>query len=245
MADVARASGAHFHVDAAWGGPCLLSQSHRAKLRGIERADTVTIDGHKQLHLPLGVGLLLFNDPRRADDVVQEASYACRAGSWDRGRHGVEGSRPAAALFLHAAMHVVGRRGYERLIDASVERARYMADAIRASDELELLVEPELNVVVYRYVPPELRGSGDADRDEAAIDALNAEIHRRQVEGGRSYVSRTTLTVPRGGATRAIVCLRAVIGNPLTRARDIDDILREQAAIGDALAGARRDEDQR
>src|SRR6185369_8154167 len=57
MAEIASSEGIHFHVDAAWGGPLLFSETNRRKLSGIEAADSVTIDGHKQLYLPMGVGL--------------------------------------------------------------------------------------------------------------------------------------------------------------------------------------------
>ena len=92
-----RRFGVHFHVDAAWGGPMLFSK-HRGRLAGIERADSVTIDGHKQLYVPLGIGLVLFRDPDTARSIEQQARYTIRAGSGDLGRRSIEGSRPAMAL---------------------------------------------------------------------------------------------------------------------------------------------------
>src|SRR5690606_10031509 len=59
LADVAREFNAHFHVDAAWGGPTLFSRQHAGLLRGIELADSVTFDAHKQLYVPMGAGLVL------------------------------------------------------------------------------------------------------------------------------------------------------------------------------------------
>jgi len=63
IADLAAELNCHFHVDAAWGGPTLFSETHRSLLRGIERADSVTIDAHKQLYVPMGAGMVLFNRP--------------------------------------------------------------------------------------------------------------------------------------------------------------------------------------
>ena len=60
MADLAQELGCHFHVDAAWGGPTLFSSRYRHLLDGIERADSVTIDAHKQLYVPMGAGMVLF-----------------------------------------------------------------------------------------------------------------------------------------------------------------------------------------
>ncbi len=56
LADFAAEIGCHFHVDAAWGGPTLFSSTHRRLLKGIERADSVTIDAHKQLYVPMARG---------------------------------------------------------------------------------------------------------------------------------------------------------------------------------------------
>ena len=60
LADVAQELGCHFHVDAAWGGATLFSSTHRNILKGIQRADSVTIDAHKQMYVPMGAGMVLF-----------------------------------------------------------------------------------------------------------------------------------------------------------------------------------------
>ena len=117
LADLAKEAGCHFHVDAAWGGPLLFSNKYRDRLRGIERADSVTIDGHKQLYLPMGLGLVLLRDPRAAKAIEKQAQYIIRDGSPDLGRRALEGSRPGMTLYLHAGLHLLGREGYGRLVD--------------------------------------------------------------------------------------------------------------------------------
>ncbi|MHC5832804.1 MAG: pyridoxal-dependent decarboxylase, partial [Nostoc sp.] len=83
IADITQEAHVHFHVDAAWGGPLIFSQQHRHKLAGIERADSVTIDGHKQLYLPIGIGMVFFRDPYKAEAIEKQASYTMRKGSFD------------------------------------------------------------------------------------------------------------------------------------------------------------------
>src|SRR5580765_328200 len=73
IADLAEEFGIHFHVDAAWGGPTLFSRRHQHKLKGIDRADSVIFDGHKQLYLPVGVGISIFKDPTMARMVEKQA----------------------------------------------------------------------------------------------------------------------------------------------------------------------------
>ena len=92
MADMAQEYNIPFHVDAAWGGPVLFSKRHRRKLEGIERADTVTIDGHKQLYLPMGIGLIMLRNPHVAKSIEKQARYIVRAASADLGKRTIEGS---------------------------------------------------------------------------------------------------------------------------------------------------------
>eukprot|EP00487_Bulimina_marginata_P004175 TRINITY_DN20056_c0_g1_i1.p1 TRINITY_DN20056_c0_g1~~TRINITY_DN20056_c0_g1_i1.p1 ORF type:complete len:124 (+),score=17.35 TRINITY_DN20056_c0_g1_i1:118-489(+) len=78
MADLSHELGCHFHVDAAWGGATLLSQTYRPLLKGIERADSITIDAHKQMYVPMGAGLVLFKDPAATDAIEHHAEYILR-----------------------------------------------------------------------------------------------------------------------------------------------------------------------
>src|SRR5690606_1077797 len=151
LADIAERERIHLHVDAAWGSPLLFSPRYRDLLRGIERADTVTVDGHKQLYLPIGVSMLLFRDPGAARVVEKQARYMLRDGSADLGKTSIEGSRSGLVLFAHAAFHLLGRAGYRQLIETNLESARVLAELISESDSFELLCRPATNLVVYRH----------------------------------------------------------------------------------------------
>lgn len=236
MAEVARAAGAHFHVDAAWGGALLFSRRYRHRLRGIERADSVTLDGHKQLYLPMGVGMLLLRDPHTAKAIERHARYIVRPGSHDLGRRTLEGSRPANVLFLHAALHLFGRRGYEFLIDEGVRKTRYMAEAVSASAAFETLLDPQMNIFNYRAIPPRLRERGTLTADEQSeVNDFNVRLQRLQRQAGRTFVSRTVLETTRHGRGLPLSSLRAVIANPLTTEADIDAVLEDQLRIAASL----------
>lgn len=101
----------HFHVDAAWGGPLMFSKALSHRLRGVEKADTVTMDGHKQLYAPMGCGLLFFKDPDSSNWVKKTAKYIIRKESFDMGKFTLEGSRPATGIHLHSNLHILGVRG--------------------------------------------------------------------------------------------------------------------------------------
>jgi len=177
LADIAQERGIHFHVDSAWGGPTLFSRTHRPLLAGIERADSVTLDAHKQLYVPMGAGLCVFRQPETLSAVEHHAEYIIRKGSKDLGSHSVEGSRPGMAVLVHAGLHIIARGGYELLIDQGIAKAKAFADMIRQTEDFELISEPELNILTYRYVPQEARrllASDDADVRSAANALLNA-----------------------------------------------------------------------
>jgi len=236
LADLAGELGCHFHVDAAWGGPTLFSAGHRHLLKGIDRADSVTIDAHKQLYVPMGAGMVVFKDPTAQSAIEHHAAYILRHGSKDLGSHTLEGSRPGMAMLVHAGLSIIGRKGYQLLIDLGVERARSFAAMIRMHPDFELTSEPELNILTYRYCPRGLQEllaratTVQRDRINALLDQVNQLLQKFQREAGKTFVSRTRLRVPAYGQQEVTV-LRVVLANPLTTDEVLRAVLAEQCAI--------------
>jgi glutamate decarboxylase len=236
MADLALEMGCHFHVDAAWGGPTLFSATHRGLLRGIERADSVTLDAHKQLYVPMGAGMVVFRDPAALSHIEHHAAYIIRRGSKDLGSHTLEGSRPGMAMLVHAGLSIIGRKGYELLMDQGIARARRFAELIEAHPDFELVTAPELNILTYRYNPARVQAAlaGAAPERIKKINALLDEITRTiqkiQREEGRTFVSRTSLAPARYHGD-VITVFRAVLANPLTTEAILKAVLEEQCAI--------------
>ena len=236
LADVAEEVGAFFHVDAAWGGATLLSKNHRHLLAGIERADSVTIDAHKQMYVPMGAGMVLFKDPSMVRAIEHHAEYIIRHGSKDLGAHTLEGSRPGMAMLIYSALHVMGRRGFELLIDQSIARAQMFASLIAQQDDFEVITEPELCILTYRFVPARVKQLvQDATPEQVRritphLNALTRFIQKRQRETGRSFVSRTKLT-PSQYYREPTVVFRVVLANPLTTKEMLVEVLQEQREI--------------
>jgi putative pyridoxal-dependent aspartate 1-decarboxylase len=233
LAQVAKKYQCHFHADAAWGGPAIFSKDLSRHLRGVELCDTVTMDGHKQLYVPMGCGLLFFRDAEFSKAVRKTAGYIIRNDSHDLGKFTLEGSRPANAVYLHSNLHIIGARGYELLVDRSARMTRYMADRVRQAPDFELLVDPPAtNILLYRAALKRFQTENSTAEENAMLDALNIKLQDRQRLGGRTFVSRTSLRSPlkRHGGAR-IVALRVVIANPLTIEIDIDHVLEDQRNI--------------
>ncbi|MDK9763472.1 putative pyridoxal-dependent aspartate 1-decarboxylase [Vibrio sp. D420a] len=236
MAEICAEEACHFHVDAAWGGATLMSNNHRHLLDGIELADSVTIDAHKQLYIPMGAGMVLFKKPDAMTAIEHHAQYILRKGSKDLGSHTLEGSRSGMAMLVYAAMHIISRPGYELLIDQSINKARYFADLIKQQSDFELVSEPELCLLTYRYVPESvklaLEKADDADRTELneLLNELTKFIQKKQRETGKSFVSRTRLN-PEAWSHQHIIVFRVVLANPLTGNEILTSVLEEQREI--------------
>lgn len=236
LADVAAEVGAHFHVDAAWGGATLMSNNYRHLLAGIERADSVTIDAHKQMYVPMGAGMVLFRDPSMVRAIEHHAEYVIRHGSKDLGAHTMEGSRPGMAMMVYSALQVMGRQGFELLIDQSIEKAKLFATLIAEQDDFEVISEPQLCLLTYRFIPAKVKqviGRANTEQIKRIMPHLNALtrfIQKRQRETGTSFVSRTKIT-PAQYYREPTVVFRVVLANPLTTADMLREILAEQRQI--------------
>ena len=236
LADVAAELDCHYHVDAAWGGATLFSDTYRSLLKGIERADSVTLDAHKQMYVPMGAGMVLFKDPNDSNAVRHHAQYILRAGSKDLGATTIEGSRNGMAMMVYASLHILGRQGYQLLIDQSLEKAKAFAQMIEAHADFELITAPTLALLTYRLNPHELQDklkvqASLSARCNPVLDELTVSIQKKQREAGKSFVSRTRLQIEKYNEQN-ITVFRVVLANPLTTIDDLQAVLDEQLQLG-------------
>src|SRR5215470_2928549 len=155
LADVAAGLGAWFHVDGAYGGAGLFAPSVREKFTGVERADSFVVDPHKWLFAPFDCAALIYRDPALARQVhAQEASYLevihDTPGVWNPTDYAHHLTRRARGLPLWFSMCVHGIRAYSEAIERAIALARETAREITTRDYLELIMEPDLSVVLFR-----------------------------------------------------------------------------------------------
>ena len=234
IAEIASNHDIFFHVDAAWGGPLLFSPRYRHCLAGIERADSVVLDGHKQMYLPVAVSALLLRNPESARVIEKQSHYMLQEGSGDLGRRSLEGSRNGAALFFHAGLQLIGAEGYGFLMEQNLRNARTMAELIGKRPEFEMLIETQTNILLFRGLPVAFRDSRRRQflpQETALINAFNERLQKRQSQNGRSFVSRTTIALGKSNPGVAIVALRAVITNPLLEEQDMQRVLDDLVSI--------------
>ncbi len=190
LADLARAEGLWFHVDGAFGALAQLAPAERALVAGIERADSLAFDLHKWLHVPYDAGAVLVRD-----GALHAATFADRAPYLARTARGTaagepwftdytpELSRGFRALKVWFTMKTYGLDRFGELIAQQCAMARALGAHIACTPPLQLLAPVTLNIVCFRYAEP--------DRDEAALDAQNAEIAVELQERGIAVLSTT------------------------------------------------------
>lgn len=243
LADIAGELDTHYHVDAAWGGGALLKKREKDFLRGIERADTVTLDAHKLLYSPSSMGICLFKNVRDSLYLYHTSDYIIRKGSVDQGRFTIEGSRPFSCLKPWAALKIIGRDGYNIILEHATNLQKTFVEMIKKDHHFELLNKPELFIINYRFVPKELKKrldeiienpvkySDEITEINNIINDINIELHKTIREEDTSFVSRTRLESTKY-APRKIVVLRAVTVNPLTEEDMLKKILNEHRRLG-------------
>ncbi|MFP4087366.1 MAG: aminotransferase class V-fold PLP-dependent enzyme [Desulfobacteraceae bacterium] len=252
LAEIARETGAHFHVDACWGGSAMLVDEYRPLFKGIEQADSVSIDAHKLLYCPMSMGVILMQNEKDLNLIRHSSQYILRKNSVDTGRFTIEGSRPFAALKPWAALKIIGREGYGLLLKQAKKSTTTLQTLIHGCGNFETLNLPELFILNYRFIPETVRqkitflqnrtGSASAEKSPKRreqqirkvnhlINGLNIKLHKALRRDDTSFVSRTTLESTRYRPQR-IVVLRAVVVNPLTNAQILKEIVDTQNRIG-------------
>lgn len=246
LANCAESCGAYFHVDAAWGGPVLFVDKYRYLFKGIERADSVTFDSHKLLYLPLSMGMILFKNPGDLNYMRHNSTYILRPDSRDQGRFTVEGSRPFSALRPWTAIKVLGAEGFQLLFENAFDLTNYFKMKLDRSTVFELLNEPELFILNYRYVPEKLKkvridSSINNKELNELLNKINKELHRLIRDEDNSFVSRTSLESTKYKPFQ-VTCLRAILINPLTTTEIVDEVLSEHELLAGRLCEKYKEE---
>ncbi|MBA3449799.1 MAG: aminotransferase class V-fold PLP-dependent enzyme [Chloroflexia bacterium] len=207
IAEVCRERDVWLHVDGAYGLAALAAPGKREAFVGIELADSFIVDPHKWLFAPYDCCALLYRDPGQARAAhSQSAGYLDAINDrneWNPADYAVQLSRRARGLPFWFSLACHGANAYAEAIETTLALTRQAADEIRARSYLELLLEPELTVLVFRR-----QGWSGADYDTWSAGLIGS---------GSAFVMPTRV----GGAPAA----RIVILNPRTTLADIAMVL--------------------
>jgi glutamate/tyrosine decarboxylase-like PLP-dependent enzyme len=222
LADLAERYGAWLHVDGAFGLFARLAPAAAHLLDGVERADSVTVDGHKWLNVPYDCGFAFVRDPSALAKVFAlDAAYLPPPGDPrpNYGFAGPESSRRGRSLAVWATLRAYGRAGYREMVERHLELARRLARRVDEAPDLERLAEVPLNIVLFRFRPPGV--------PEEELDKLNARLGEDVLADGRVYVGTTRVA----GRT----AFRPAIVNWRTGEEDVDLLVEVLRELGAAL----------
>jgi aromatic-L-amino-acid/L-tryptophan decarboxylase len=208
------------HVDAAYGGFAILTDTGRRALAGIERADSVTLDPHKWLFVPFECGCLLARDPSRlkaAFQIFPEYLADAQTGhaAVNFADYGEQLTRYSRALKIWLSVRYFGTDAIRDAIDRGMALARRLEQHVRETPLLEVVSPARFGIVCFRVRP-------EGVSDNGALDALNERVLARVVGEGRYFISSTRL--------RGAFSLRACILGFRTAEDDVDGLVRSVAA---------------
>jgi aromatic-L-amino-acid decarboxylase len=222
-----------FHVDGCIGALIAIAPENHWRVGGIKLADSVALDPHKWLHAPFEVGCVLIRDAAAHRDTfavhpeyLATTPRGLAAGEWLY-EYGLQTTRGFRALKVWMAIKEHGLEKFGRLIDQNIAQAQYLTRLVEAEPLLELRAPTNINIVCFRYRPPE----DQASLDEDALKALNVEIILRLQEEGMAVISDTTVQERH--------CLRVAINNHRTQRSDLDLLVREIVRLGNEIAAVR------
>jgi len=235
LADVAGATDVWFHVDGAYGLLAAAVPERAPRFAGVARADSVIVDPHKWLCTPIGIGASFVRDrdllhraftegpadylegtfaPEAAESIFDDmgAPYADYA---------VELTAPARGMVVWAVLRELGLDGVQATVRRDLGFAQRLADRVRAEPRLELMTEPELSIVCFRYVPA-------GEQSDADLDRMNTEVQRR--------LRRDTPYAPSSTRVAGRFVIRPCYINPRTSEADVDGLADAVLAIGADLS---------
>ncbi len=220
LAEIAARQGLWFHVDAAYGGFFLLTERGRRVMRGIERADSATLDPHKALFLPYGTGSLVVRDGerlRQAHALTAEYLPAMQAESEfvDFCQISPELSRPARGLRVWLPLKLHGAAAFRRALDEKLDLAAWAAQQLHELEPaIRVVAEPQLSTVAFRLDRPGTHPAGLNRLNREFLARINARqrVHLTGTMLGELFTLRICVVSFRTHMDRMEMCLEDIRG---------------------------------
>jgi aromatic-L-amino-acid/L-tryptophan decarboxylase len=190
IAELCRGHSAWYHIDAAYGGFFCFTESGKAKLSGIELADSITLDPHKGLFLPYGTGAILV---KNADDLKSTFSHQAdyipekiqEQTLWDFSELSLELTRPSRGLAIWLPFKMHGAQIFRDTLQEKLDLAKYFCAQLGLDNRWKVIATPELSLTVFRYYQSGL--------SLEELNLVNREIIEKINQKGRVNLSGTLI----------------------------------------------------
>lgn len=203
----------------------MFSETHRHKLNGIEKADSLTIDFHKLFYQPISCGVFMVKDKSSFDFIRLHADYLNpesneELGILDLVYKSIQTTRRFDALKPFLALQHIGTKKFGEMLDYTIALAEDVSQLILNNKRFELAYKTPLNAVVFRYLDEELAGE--------QLDALNNAIKTELLLSGKAIIGQTSV----GGKA----FLKFTLLNPVTSLQEVSLLLTKVCNLGEELA---------
>ena len=187
LAKIAAENNMWLHADAAYGSGVIMSQKYAAKVRALSLCDSITVDFHKMFLMPVSCSAVLVKNARDFDALTIHADYLNREEDEEDGYtnlvdKSLQTTRRFDALKVWMSFQTRGRDGWSRIIETSMENARYFYGILSSDPDFETVCEPEISSVVFRY-----KGSA-ADK---TADEINKRVRRTLIHEHGIVIGQT------------------------------------------------------
>jgi L-2,4-diaminobutyrate decarboxylase len=213
------------HVDGAHGMGVLFSEKYKCLVKGIDRADSVVIDFHKMLLVPALNSLVMFrNGEKSYETFAQKASYLFQKSQknlwYNSAIRTIECTKSALGIIAYTALKYYGNSYYKQYIDSRYDLAKTFSGMVKADGNFELAVEPQSNIVCFRYAPE--------GYDEKTINKTNTAIRDKIIKEGSFYIVQAELD--------GKIWIRLTIINPVTSLDDLKELATKICNIGSKMS---------
>ncbi|WP_343485960.1 aminotransferase class I/II-fold pyridoxal phosphate-dependent enzyme [Allomuricauda sp. d1] len=180
-----------FHVDGAHGGAAVYSDKYKHLLKGVKEADSVVIDGHKMMLMPIITTALLFKNRWHAQHTFsQKADYLLNDTEEDQwyqsGKKTFECTKTMMSLHWFILLKYYGERLFDEFVTRQYDLAQDFADLLKTNNHIELAVQPMSNILCFRYV--------NKSRSDQELNSLNSKIRQELLNDGEFYIVQTKLS---------------------------------------------------
>ena len=218
LADICEKENLWFHIDGAYGAAAMLSKKGNRALKGIERADSLTVDPHKWFFQPYEIGCLIVKDKSWLSGTFSEKPEYLRDIEGNESEinfydYGIQLTRRFRALKFYMSIKTYGLNAFKKAVTYNIDLAEETEDILRKSSNWEIVSQATLAIINFRYNPIHL------ELPEDKLDKLNQEISSRMIDSREALLVTTIL--------QNQVVIRMCLINPNTTIQHIKDTLNE------------------
>ncbi|EIC84996.1 aspartate aminotransferase family protein [Serratia sp. M24T3] len=215
ISKLCRHYGLWMHVDAAYGCGLLVSENHRQRLSGIEKADSVTVDYHKSFFQTVSCGAFFVREKQNLSHVTHHADYlnplsAQQEGTPNLVNKSIQTTRRFDALKMWLTLRIMGPAALGDAFDSIIALTQAAHQLLKVHPAIEVLHAPELTTQIFRYVPRQ-------GMNETLVDDINANIRKALFRSGNAVIAGTKVNGRQ--------YLKFTFLNPTTTAADIEDVI--------------------